>query len=280
MARPLLLVRKLYRSPNYLAVNKDMDISINSDDRTQVTVESQLNATFPELRDAKVKHGFRFTHRLDYATSGVLCLSLNKKAAKHLHKAFADRNVVKHYLALVRGHVQVDKMEVDQALGKDGSLSFHKMCTPASPHCEGPRPAQTTLVRLETGQYGGRPATKLLLLPHTGRTHQLRVHCAHIGYPIIGDYTYTDRTDTEPYRMMLHSYRLITDCGLEHLDITAPDPFIPDMDELWQPDQVYRTYTQYSASMNKNSAKSEAHVNVCNSEIVPKPVKAKSIEFT
>lgn len=71
MARPLLLVRKLYRSPNYLAINKDVDISVNSDDKTQVTVETQLCATFPELRDAKVKHGFRYKYNLSLFQFGT-----------------------------------------------------------------------------------------------------------------------------------------------------------------------------------------------------------------
>lgn len=108
----------------------------------------------------------------------------------------------------------------------------------------------------------------------------MRVHCAHIGHPIIGDYTYTDRTDTEPYRMMLHAYRLITDCSLEYLDITAPDPFISAVDELWQPDQVHRTYTQYTTSVNTCSAKSGSQANVCHSETTSKSVKEKSTEFT
>ncbi len=98
--------------------------------------------------------------------------------------------------------------------------------------CENPKPCQTELTVLEYGEYDGDPITKVLLQPLTGtvsstiqtkyrwntlsigkslnikhpvgRTHQLRVHCSAIGHPIVGDYTYSLRTDNAPYRMMLH----------------------------------------------------------------------------
>lgn len=83
----------------------------------------------------------------------------------------------------------------------------HKMCVGSSPFCERPRNSSTALLVLEKGTRNGKPATKVLLCPRTGRRHQLRVHCSHIGHTIIGDYTYSERQDTEPHRTFLHSYR-------------------------------------------------------------------------
>lgn len=60
---------------------------------------------------------------------------------------------------------------------------------------------------LERGFRNGKPATKVLLCPSTGRRHQLRVHCSYIGHTVIGDYTYSERKDIEPYRTFLHSFR-------------------------------------------------------------------------
>ena len=78
-----------------------------------------------------------------------------------------------------------------------------------------------------------------------GRSHQLRVHCAYIGHLIVGDYTYSNRSDTTPYRMMLHSHRLIIPLsGQGHINVTAPDPFNTDSDKKWTPTTILSTYQQ------------------------------------
>lgn len=129
--------------------------------------------------------------------------------------------------------------------------------------CENPKPCQTELTVLEYGEYDGDPVTKVLLQPLTGtvsstiqtkyrwntlsngkslnikhpvgRTHQLRVHCSAIGHPIVGDYTYSLRTDNAPYRMMLHAYFLHIPLENEPIHVTAPDPFVPTLDSKWAP---------------------------------------------
>lgn len=68
-----------------------------------------------------------------------------------------------------------------------------------------------------------------------GRTHQLRVHCSAIGHPIVGDYTYSLRTDNAPYRMMLHAYFLHIPLENEPIHVIAPDPFVPSLDSKWAP---------------------------------------------
>lgn len=81
------------------------------------------------------------------------------------------------------------------------------MCIDEIIFCEKPRKSCTVLVVLERGFTNGKPATKVLLCPGTGRRHQLRVHCSYIGHTIVGDYTYSERKDIEPYRTFLHSFR-------------------------------------------------------------------------
>ena len=88
-------------------------------------------------------------------------------------------------------------------MGENGN---HRMCV-EGPHCVDSRKAHTRILVLERGIYQSSPATKLLLRLITGRRHQLRVHCAHIGHTIVGDYTYSNRTDLLPPRMFLHAYR-------------------------------------------------------------------------
>lgn len=81
------------------------------------------------------------------------------------------------------------------------------MCVSDSIFCEKPKKSYTILMVLERGFRNGKPATKVLLCPSTGRRHQLRVHCSYIGHTVIGDYTYSERKDIEPYRTFLHSFR-------------------------------------------------------------------------
>ena len=84
---------------------------------------------------------------------------------------------------------------------------------------------------LTHGQYKGQTVTKVLLEPITGRRHQLRVHCASIGHCIVGDYTYSGGTDTDPYRMMLHSSTLQIPLQSGAVKVQAPDPFVREVDD-------------------------------------------------
>ncbi|XP_041362990.1 RNA pseudouridylate synthase domain-containing protein 1-like isoform X2 [Gigantopelta aegis] len=234
----------LHQCADYIAINKQYDLKINMNEKTdEVTVDKQLCHAFPELVDPKMVFGFRFVHRLDYATSGVLCVALTRVASAAMHKAFSKGEATKHYVALLHGHTDKEDMLIDAAVGRDSSvLDFHKMCTANHKECSNPRQARTVLVSLEHGFYDGRPASKVLLKPFTGRTHQLRVHCTHIGHRIIGDYMYSNRTDTEPHRMMLHALRLIVPLKKTPLDIASTDPFVSSVDPKWQTSHVLNTY--------------------------------------
>ena len=105
---------------------------------------------------------------------------------------------------------------------RDGN---RKMCTDDDDLCEKPRDCRTALLVLGRGLRNGKPATKVLLKPGTGRRHQLRVHCLYIGHTIIGDYTYSERKDCEPHRTFLHSFRLVLENEIERIDERTLDPF-------------------------------------------------------
>ena len=85
-----------------------------------------------------------------------------------------------------------------------------KMAAAGSETCgDKVRDARTRLVVLQRGVFRGQPATKVLLSPITGRRHQLRVHCHHLGHTIVGDFTYSNRQDILSPRMFLHAHRLL-----------------------------------------------------------------------
>nr|XP_033770480.1 RNA pseudouridylate synthase domain-containing protein 1 [Geotrypetes seraphini] len=227
----------LYQSRDFIVVNKHWDIRIDSKMwYEQLTVQSQLKHKFPELADPGTYHGFRFCHQLDFSTSGALCVALNKAAAGRVYKCFIQQLVTKAYLALVRGSVRKDRLTINYAIGKDTREGLtHMMCAEGTEGCDNAKPCQTELIVLQHGLYSGEPVTKVLLQPLTGRTHQLRVHCAAIGHPIVGDFTYSFKKDTEPYRMMLHAYALRIPMDTELIDVIAPDTFVSMVDKHWSP---------------------------------------------
>ncbi|XP_069503372.1 RNA pseudouridylate synthase domain-containing protein 1 [Ambystoma mexicanum] len=225
----------LYQSSNFIVLNKHWDIRIDSKMwYEKVTVQSQLKHRFPGLSDPETYYGFRFCHQLDFSTSGALCVALSKAAAARAYTCFKERTATKVYLALLRGSVSKQQMMITHAIGKNTAEGMtHMMCTEETEGCENAKPCQTELIVLEHGMYRGEPVTKVILQPHTGRTHQLRVHCSAIGHPIVGDFTYSLKKDTDPYRMMLHAYYLRLPVEEELIEVTAPDPFVSMVDDNW-----------------------------------------------
>ncbi|XP_077130529.1 RNA pseudouridylate synthase domain-containing protein 1 [Ranitomeya variabilis] len=253
----------LHQSSDFLVVNKHWDIRIDSKMWYEtLTVQRQLKHRFPELADPDTYYGFRFCHQLDFSTSGALCVALNKEAAGRAYKCFKERTVTKAYLALVRGFVAESRMTITLAIGKNTQDGLtHMMCVEGTEGCKNSKPCQTDLLVLQRGLYKGDPVTKVLLQPLTGRTHQLRVHCSALGYPIVGDFTYSFKTDTDPYRMMLHAYYLRIPTDRELIEVTAPDPFCADLDPSWLPADTIRSLsdamTEIVSSQVESGSKKE-----------------------
>lgn len=119
-------------------------------------------------------------HRLDRGTSGVMVVAKNDRAHQELSRQFAEREVDKEYIALVWGLVQAGK-RIDAAIGRDPSQR-QKMSTRA-------RRARSAVTRVTAARHF-KGASLLRVAIATGRTHQIRVHLAAIGHPIVGDPTY------------------------------------------------------------------------------------------
>ena len=120
-------------------------------------------------------------HRLDRDTSGVMVIARTTAALEHLGRQFAARTVRKRYLAVVRGRVRQETLHIDAPIGRH-AVERKKMSTRARVA----RPAVTRIRVLE--RFVG--ATFVEAAPETGRTHQIRVHLASHGHPIIGDAVY------------------------------------------------------------------------------------------
>jgi 23S rRNA pseudouridine1911/1915/1917 synthase len=128
----------------------------------------------------------RLINRLDRETSGLVVIAKDAETAGALGKLFAGSGVAKHYWAIVHGHVKPDQQVIDAALGKDtASVVVIKDCV--RPDGD---PARTAITVVERLRYDGQPLTWLDVAPETGRKHQIRIHLAHIGHPIVGDKIY------------------------------------------------------------------------------------------
>lgn len=124
-------------------------------------------------------------NRLDRETSGVLIVARRPEFLAPLNALFARHQVTKVYLAVVHGVPEASQGVIDSPIGRDpDSLISYRYC--AGPQALAPKEARTRFQVLEQG--GDRAL--LRLQPETGRTHQLRVHLAHIGHPIMGDKLY------------------------------------------------------------------------------------------
>jgi 23S rRNA pseudouridine1911/1915/1917 synthase len=119
-------------------------------------------------------------HRIDKETSGLLLVARTEVAHRALSAAIAARRVIRRYAAMAWGHLERDEVTVDRPLARDPRDRRRMAVVPAG------RAAKTTLVRL--ARFDAVDLLRAHL--HTGRTHQIRVHLASIGHPIIGDDTY------------------------------------------------------------------------------------------
>lgn len=140
-------------------------------------------------------------HRLDQATSGLMVLGLTAQAHDTLSRDFENRRVRKEYEALVEGMIQEESGTVDLPMRLDVDNRPHQIVD----HENG-KSALTDWQRLSIENRDGRKVTRLRLIPHTGRTHQLRVHCAYgLGHPILGDALYGNGVSDDEPRLMLQA---------------------------------------------------------------------------
>ena len=134
-------------------------------------------------------------HRLDRDTSGLLIIAKNPESAAHLQRQFAERTAKKTYIAITDGKPKLNAAKIDLPIGRNPSAPSTFRIDPNG------KPAQTTYHVLAEND----TQSLVKLKPTTGRTHQLRVHLAHLNAPILGDRVYGKSSD---YRMMLHAQKL------------------------------------------------------------------------
>ncbi|ENM5840830.1 RNA pseudouridine synthase [Vibrio mimicus] len=182
----------VYQDEAIVVVNKPAEFLSVPGVHVHDSVLTRLQAQFSEAE------GVFALHRLDMSTSGLLVFALTRRANKHLQKQFITRAVQKRYVAMLEGTLVDAQGEIELPLCGDlEDRPRQKVCwqqgKPALTHWE--------TIAVEQGR------TRVYLYPHTGRTHQLRVHCAHhlgLNCPIVGD----DLYGTQEQRLHLHAEKL------------------------------------------------------------------------
>ncbi len=174
----------LYEDADLLIINKPPGMAVHPGAGChEGTVVNALLGRGSTLSDTRGLQRPGIVHRLDKGTSGVLLIAKNNRAHEAVARQFRERSLNKTYLAIVGGVVQAAG-SVDQPLGRS---RFHRKKMAV---CPGGKSARTGYTVLEVvGRYSW-----LELKPHTGRTHQIRVHMAHVGHPVLCDGLYSRRS--------------------------------------------------------------------------------------
>jgi len=204
--RKVMIARAELPDDTRFRIEMPADIEILYQDDDIIAVNKPAHVDSYDIQDTIEEA--ELLHRLDRETSGVLLLGRNRAFIEQAVEAFRRRKVTKHYVAWVEG-VVYESFEIDLPIhtikkGKALSRIDKKRGKPARTH-----------VRPDTVQ--GKKS-KIAITIDTGRTHQIRVHLAHAGYPIVGDAQYGSRTRAK--RMLLHAAS-ITLLGRTY---TAPEP--------------------------------------------------------
>ena len=138
-------------------------------------------------------------HRLDFGTSGIMIVALNKAVAAHINRQFQARTVVKTYQAVLAGHVAADEGDIELPIAKD-PVNFPKLNV-----CFETGKAASSHYQVLDRQTAP-DTTRVRFTPGTGRTHQLRIHSAGLGHPILGCDLYgTPDSQSMANRLLLHA---------------------------------------------------------------------------
>lgn len=209
----------VYEDTDVILINKPAGLVVHpAAGHASGTLVNAILAHVPDLAGIGGELRPGIVHRLDKDTSGLILIAKNDVALRNLQFQFKNRVVSKIYLALVEGKLTPERGRIDVPIGRDPRERKRMAVLPGRG-----RPAQTEYRVLEyLGEY-----SLVEIRPLTGRTHQIRVHLAAVGHPVVGDPVYGRRQRKLPLaRQFLHAWRLsfnLPPTG-ERITFTAPLP--------------------------------------------------------
>lgn len=194
----------------WVAVNKPSGMLSVPGREQPDSVLTRVRAVYPEAEAP---------HRLDMDTSGVIVVATDKAAMRYISRGFERRKQRKVYVAVVEGLMESDSGVIDAPIEKDWEHRPYMRVRPTG------KPSSTGYEVVSRS--GGAQRTSVRLEPITGRTHQLRVHMAHAGHPIVGDVLYGRGFGADAPRLMLHAWRFSFAQPEDEavVEVVAPIPF-------------------------------------------------------
>ncbi|MGE3312496.1 MAG: RluA family pseudouridine synthase [Limisphaerales bacterium] len=175
-----VLIEVLFEDDDLLVVHKPAGLVCHP------TKGDALSSLVSRLRLYRRDQPVFLINRLDRETSGVTLAAKSSAVAGELGRLFESRAVHKRYQALVEGNVAAERGEIDAPLGKalDSPVAIQDAV------CSEGAPARTEFEVMGRFVRDGQPFSHLAVVPATGRKHQIRIHLAHIGHPVVGDKIY------------------------------------------------------------------------------------------
>lgn len=210
----------VYEDDDLLIINKQPGLVVHpSAGNQEHTLVNALLGRRTRLSDIN-KNRPGIVHRLDKETSGLLVIAKNNASHLKLAKQFALHSILRKYIAIVCGRVEFDEDVIDLPIGRH-PLKRKSMAVSFSPNSKYAKTFYKTLKR--SGNF-----SLLELRPFTGRTHQLRVHLAYLGYPILGDTKYGKNNNFR--RLALHAQEI----GFIHPSMNKPVHFTSNIPAEFQ----------------------------------------------
>ena len=211
-----LIARVLYRDSQVIVIDKPAGLPVHGGPRAKDSIESMLGALKFGVSQPPIP-----AHRLDHDTSGCLILARNERARRKLGRLFSSGRIEKVYWAIVAGAPPDESGRIELPLRKVTSKAGWRIVT--DPSGQSASTDYKVLGRREN-------LTWLELRPHTGRTHQIRVHCAALGCPILNDPLYGTAVGVEPLHLFARSVAIPFYEGRPPIEVVAPPP--PHMQAL------------------------------------------------
>ena len=210
-ARLLSMLRQriVYEDDDLLVLDKPSGVAVHGGSGVAFGVVETLRRARPQL-------AYELAHRLDRDTSGCLLLAKKRGSLLRLHAQFRTGRIRKRYDLIVAGRWPRERRRVSEPLERYRLASGERRVRAAA----GGEPARTEFRVARQADH----ATWLVARPRTGRTHQIRVHAACVGHPVLGDDKYGGRCAPDAPRLMLHASSIECEIGGARRSFEAPLP--------------------------------------------------------